>query len=245
MSRLFEELDYRDTPIGPISLRRRFHLTMKVDVYEIILGEEHLMSSLFNVSEVALARLGLEKIDSLKNETEERWDIVVGGLGLGYTAAAVLESPQVGSLLVVELLDAVADWHEAGLVPLDPPLSADPRCRVLTDDFFALAQSDQGFDHTTPGRKYHAILIDIDHTPDWLLDARSGHFYSEDGLKQLRQHLKPGGVMGLWSDVVPDDKFLRRLSEVFAEAWAEPVTFHNPLQNNDYTQTIYLARTRS
>ncbi len=245
MSRLFEELDYRDTPIGPISLRRRFHLTMKVDVYEIILGEEHLMSSLFNVSEVALARLGLEKIDSLKNETEERWDIVVGGLGLGYTAAAVLESPQVGSLLVVELLDAVADWHEAGLVPLDPPLSADPRCRVLTDDFFALAQSDQGFDHTAPGRQYHAILIDIDHTPDWLLDARSGHFYSEDGLKQLRQHLKPGGVMGLWSDVVPDDKFLRRLSEVFAEAWAEPVTFHNPLQNNDYTQTIYLARTRS
>jgi spermidine synthase len=245
MSRLFEELDYRDTPIGPISLRRRFHLTMKVDVYEIILGEEHLMSSLFNVSEVALARLGLEKIDSLKNETEERWDIVVGGLGLGYTAAAVLESPQVGSLLVVELLDAVADWHEAGLVPLDPPLSADPRCRVLTDDFFALAQSDQGFDHTAPGRQYHAILIDIDHTPDWLLDARSGHFYSEDGLKQLRQHLKPGGVMGLWSDFEPDDKFLRRLSEVFAEAWAEPVKFHNPLQNNDYTQTIYLARTGS
>lgn len=245
MSRLFEELDYRDTPIGPISLRRRFHLTMKVDVYEIILGEEHLMSSLFNVSEVALARLGLEKIDSLKNETEERWDIVVGGLGLGYTAAAVLESPQVGSLLVVELLDAVADWHEAGLVPLDPPLSADPRCRVLRDDFFALAQSDQGFDQATPGRQYDAILIDIDHTPDWLLDARSGHFYSEEGLKQLRQHLKPGGVMGLWSDVVPDDKFLRRLSEVFAEAWAEPVTFHNPLQNNDYTQTIYLARTRS
>lgn len=245
MSRLFEELDYRDTPIGPISLRRRFHLTMKVDVYEIILGEEHLMSSLFNVSEVALARLGLEKIDSLRNETEERWDIVVGGLGLGYTAAAVLESPQVGSLLVVELLDAVADWHEAGLVPLDPPLSADPRCRVLRDDFFALAQSDQGFDQATPGRQYDAILIDIDHTPDWLLDARSGHFYSEEGLKQLRQHLKPGGVMGLWSDVVPDDKFLRRLSEVFAEAWAEPVTFHNPLQNNDYTQTIYLARTRS
>lgn len=243
MSRLFEELDYRDTPIGPISLRRRFHLTLKVDVYEIILGEEHLMSSLFNVSEVALARLGLDKINSLRGETEDRWDVVVGGLGLGYTAAAVLESPHVGSLLVVELLDAVADWHEAGLVPLDPPLSADPRCRVLRDDFFALAQSDQGFDPNTPGRQYDAILIDIDHTPDWLLDARSGHFYSEDGLKQLRQHLKPGGVMGLWSDVVPDDKFLRRLTNVFEEAWAEPVTFHNPLQNNDYTQTIYLART--
>lgn len=244
MSRLFEELDYRDTPIGPISLRRRFHLALKVDVYEIILGDEHLMSSLFTVSEVALARLGLEKLGACGGGTEEKWDIVVGGLGLGYTAAAVLECPQVGSLRVVELLDAVADWHEAGLVPLDPPLSDDPRCDVLRGDFFALAQSEQGFDDKNPGRQYHAVLIDIDHTPDWLLDARSGHFYSKAGLEQLRRHLKPGGVMGLWSDVLPDDRFLQRLSEVFEEAWAEPVSFHNPLQDNTYTQTIYLARTR-
>ena len=243
MSRLFEELDYRDTPIGAISLRRRFHLTLKVDVYEIILGDEHLMSSLFNVSEVALAHLGLDKIEYLSAETEGRWDIVVGGLGLGYTAGAVLENPQVGSLLVVELLDAVADWHEAGLVPLDPPLSKDSRCRILRGDFFARAQSERGFDDSNPGRQFHAILIDIDHTPDWLLDARSGHFYSEDGLEQLRRHLKPGGVMGLWSDVLPDEKFLQRLSKVFDQAWAEPVSFYNPLQDNNYTQTIYLART--
>ncbi len=235
-----EILAYEESPLGPLCLRRRELLSQPgVHVTEVTLNHEFLMSSLYTDSEETLARVALERVEG------EGLRVLVGGLGLGYTAAAVLESPQVGSLLVVELLDAVADWHEAGLVPLYPPLSADPRCRVLTDDFFALAQSDQGFDHTTPGRQYHAILIDIDHTPDWLLDARSGHFYSEDGLKQLRQHLKPGGVMGLWSDVVPDDKFLRRLSEVFAEAWAEPVTFHNPLQNNDYTQTIYLARTRS
>lgn len=242
MSRLFEELDYRATPIGPISLRRRFHLTLKVDVYEIVLGEEHLMSSLFNVSEVALARLSLDKVGAVRAETEEKWDVVVGGLGLGYTAAAVLENPRVGSLLVVEMLDAVADWHEAGLVPLDPPLSADPRSRVVRDDFFALVGSDQGFDDTNPGRQFHAILIDIDHTPDWLLDARSGHFYSKEGLAQLQRHLLPGGVMALWSDVLPDDKFLARLSDVFEDASAEPVSFHNPLQDNTYTQTIYLAR---
>lgn len=241
MSRLFEELDYRETPIGPISLRRRFHLTLKVDVFEIILGDEHLMSSLFNVSEVALAQLGLDKIGTLTSDTEEPWDVVVGGLGLGYTAGAVLEYPRVGSLLVVELLDAVADWHEAGLVPLDPPLSSDSRCRVIRDDFFALAQSEQGFDNLNPGRQFHAILIDIDHTPDWLLDARSGHFYSKDGLRKLSRHLKQGGIMGLWSDVLPEGEFLQRLSEVFSEAWAEPVTFYNPLQDSTYTQTIYLA----
>jgi len=242
MSRLFEELDYRETPIGPISLRRRYHLTLKVDVFEIILGDEHLMSNIFTVSEIALARLGLDKIRDLNGDTEERWDVVVGGLGLGYTAGAVLENPRVGSLLVVELLDAVADWHDAGLVPLDPPLSADTRCRIVRDDFFALAESEQGFDDTSPGRQFHAILIDIDHTPDWLLDARSGHFYSKEGLQKLSRHLKQGGIMGLWSDVLPDAEFLQRLSEVFAEAWAEPVTFYNPLLDSDYTQTIYLAR---
>lgn len=242
MSRLFEELDYRETPIGPISLRRRYHLTLKVDVFEIILGDEHLMSNIFTVSEIALARLGLDKVRNLNTNTDEPWDIVVGGLGLGYTAGAVLEDRRVGSLLVVELLDAVADWHEAGLVPLDPPLSADRRCRIVRDDFFALAGSQQGFDEMQPGRQFDAILIDIDHTPDWLLDARSGHFYSKDGLRKLSRHLKRGGVMGLWSDVLPDAEFLGRLTEVFSEAWAEPVTFHNPLQDSTYTQTIYLAR---
>ena len=112
----------------------------------------------------------------------------------------------------------------------------------MRGDFFALAESETGFDAGNPGRQFHAILIDIDHTPDWLLDARSGHFYSEAGLRQLATHLKPGGIMGLWSDVVPDEAFLQRLSDVFGEAWAEPVSFHNPLQDNTYTQTIYLAR---
>ena len=219
MNRLFEELDYRDTPIGPISLRRRFHPLLKVDVFEIILGDEHLMSNIFTVSEIALARLGLDKLASLSPGSEDKWDIVVGGLGLGYTAGAVLEYPRVASLRVVEMLDAVADWHDAGLVPLDPPLSADDRCQIVRDDFFALAQSDTGFDADHPGRQFHAILIDIDHTPDWLLDARSGHFYSEAGLRKLLTHLKPGGLMGLWSDVPPDEAFVQRLSGVFAEAW--------------------------
>ena len=59
MSLYFEELDYRPTPIGAVSLRRRRELRLGVDVFEIMLGDEHLMSSLFTVSEIALARLGL------------------------------------------------------------------------------------------------------------------------------------------------------------------------------------------
>ena len=239
MSRLFEELDYQETPIGPISLRRRRQLSLDVDVFEIILGEEHLMSSLFTASEIALAKLGLGE---LAGADDASLDVVIGGLGLGYTAGAALEDARVRELLVVELLQPVIDWHARGLVPLDPPLSADARCGARQGDFFALAASDAGFDARQPGRKFDAILIDIDHTPDWLLDARSGAFYSEDGMKQLAQHLKPGGVMGLWSDARTDEGFVVRLGEVFKDARAEPVTFHNPLQDQPFTQTVYLGR---
>ncbi len=238
MSTLFKEIDYRDTPIGPISLRRRRLMQLDIDVFEIILGDEHLMSSLFTASEIALSKLGLADLKG------ENLDIVVGGLGLGYTAGAVLEDDRVGSLIVVEMLEAVVDWHAAGYLPLDPPLSDDPRCRIITDDFFARAQSSDGFDPNMPGRKFDAILIDIDHTPDWLLDARSGSFYSEDGLRRLSAHLKEGGVMGLWSDAREDAAFTQRLGNVFSKARAEPVTFNNPLQNKPFVQTVYLAQNK-
>lgn len=236
MSRLFEELDYRPTPIGPLSLRRRHILPLKVDVVEIILGDEHLMSSLFTASEVALSKLAL---DELSGET---LDIVVGGLGLGYTAAAALEDPRVSALTVVELLEPVVDWHAAGLLPLDPPLSADPRCTIHLADFFALARSDKGFDPAKPGRQHDAILIDIDHSPDWLLHEQSRDFYSQDGLASLAQHLKPGGIMGLWSDATTYPAFTAHLGQVFDEAWATPVTFDHPVQGTTFTQTVYLAR---
>ncbi|MFN4231295.1 spermidine synthase [Parvibaculum sp.] len=237
MSLLFEELDYRPTPIGALSLRRRRELALGVDVFEIKLGDEFLMSSLFTASEIALARLGLAAVRG------EGLDIVVGGLGLGYTAQAVLEDERVGSLVVVEMLDAVIDWHCTGLLPLGPELTGDPRCRLIQGDFFAAADSKTGFDPDAPGRCFDAVLVDIDHSPDALLDERSTGFYRPDGLRSLARNLRPGGVFGLWSNDQPDPLFTERLSGVFAEAWAEPVTFHNPLQNRPFTQTVYLART--
>jgi spermidine synthase len=237
MSLYFEELDYRPTPIGPISLRRRRELSLGIDVFEIMLGDEHLMSSLFTASEIALAELGLAAL------TGDKLDILVGGLGLGYTAKSVLEHDSVGSLLVVDMLEAVIDWHRAGLLPLGTKVADDSRCTLVQGDFFAGAASTAGFDPAAPGRRFDAILVDIDHSPEALLDDRSASFYGPEGLGALAAHLKPGGVFGLWSNDKPDPAFTERLSEVFAEAWAEPVTFHNPLQDLPFTQTVYLART--
>lgn len=236
MHPLFEELAYCPTPIGPVSLRHRMELTLKREVYEIKLGEEFLMSSLFTDSEEALARLGLAALPG------EGLDVVVGGLGLGYTARTVLEDARVASLAVVEYLDPVIAWHRSGLLPLGPGLTGDPRCRFVHGDFFELAASAQGFDPDRSARRFDAILLDIDHSPEALLDERSSSFYRPEGLRELARHLKPGGIFGLWSNDRPDAAFTARLAGVFAEAWAEPVTFHNPLQDRPFTQTVYLAR---
>jgi spermidine synthase len=237
MSLNFEELDYRPTPIGALILRRRRDLSSGIDIFEIKLGEEFLMSSLFTASEIALAQLGLAELAT------SDLDIVVGGLGLGYTAQAVLEHKAVKSLVIVEALDAVIDWHEKGLLPLGPTLTADPRSRFVLGNFFAMAASKEGFDPDAPARRFDAILVDIDHSPDFLLDPQNAEFYQPAGLKSLAAHLHPGGVFGLWSNDLPDGSFTTRLGEVFATARAERVTFHNPLQNRDFTQTVYLART--
>jgi spermidine synthase len=237
MSLLFKELDYRETPIGALSLRRRRELSTGADVFEIKLGEEYLMSSQFTASEIALGNLGVTELGG------RDLDVVVGGLGLGYTAQAVLQHDTVGSLIVVDTLDAVIDWHRTGLLPLGPELTADPRCRFVHGDFFKLATSEDGLDPEAPKRKFDAILVDIDHSPDFLLDPENAAFYQPDGLRRLIAHLKPGGIFGLWSNEHADDTFIDRLAEVFADAHAEPVTFHNPLQDNEVTQTVYLART--
>lgn len=236
MQPFFEELDYCPTPIGAVSLRHRLELTLKREVYEIKLDDEFLMSSLFTASEEALARLGLAALEG------DQLDVVVGGLGLGYTARAVLEHDKVASLAVVEMLAPVIKWHRTGLLPLGAGLVADPRCRFVQGDFFELAASEQGFDPESSGRRFDAILLDIDHSPEALLDARSTSFYQPDGLRAMAAHLKPGGIFGLWSNDRPDPAFTDRLAGVFAEAWAEPVTFDNPLQGKPFTQSVYLAR---
>jgi spermidine synthase len=238
MSKLFEELDFRETPIGDLILQRRRFLHLDgVEVYEVKLGDAFLMSSLFHVVEVALSKLGLAALATADA------DVVVGGLGLGYTAVAALEDPTVRSLVVVEALDAVIDWHQRGLVPLGPVLTGDGRCRFVLADFFVrAADPERGFDPANPGRKFHAVLLDIDHSPRNLLHASNAAFYERAGLQKLAAHLHPGGVFALWSDDPPDERFLADLRAVFETAEAEVVRFANPLLDRESESTVYVAR---
>ncbi len=206
-----------------------------IDVYEVKLGDAFLMSSLFHEVEVALAHFGLADLSGTN------WDVVVGGLGLGYTAVAALEHREVASLLVVDALKPVIEWHERGLVPLGEKLTSDPRNRLVHADFFASAQSTDGLDPEQPGRRFHAVLLDIDHSPRDLLHPNNAMFYQSAGLRMLATHLHPGGVFALWSDDPPDEEFLEMLDTAFATSRAHIVTFPNPVLESESASTVYVA----
>jgi len=237
MEKAFEELDFCTTPLGELILRRRKISTLENEVvYEVILNGEFLMSSLFHAVEDALADLGLAAAPA------GPLDVVVGGLGLGYTAVAALKHQSVRSLFIVDFLEPVIRWHQTGLAPLGDRVSSDPRTRFIEGDFFALASNPEtGFDASEPGRKFHAILLDIDHTPQHWLNERHASFYTLEGLKSLRLQLVPGGVFALWSDDPPDSGFCSTLEGVFTNVHAHTVSFPNPIRGGESSGTIYVA----
>ncbi len=228
-----EELGYQQTPLGDLTLRRRSEPRLGgVEVYEVKLGEEYLMSSLFTESERQLATLGLAPLSG-------ELDVVIGGLGLGYTAAEALKNKDVKRLLVIDLFQAVIDWHEAGIVPNGKTLTADPRCELRQGDFFELART--GFDATDPERRFDAVLLDIDHSPDHYLDAPNESLYTTEGLTAIRRQLKPGGTFALWSNDPGNEAFTTHLRTVFDTATAHDVTFPNPYTGARSQNSVYVA----
>jgi spermidine synthase len=221
--------------MGAISLRRRFDPALDQDVYEIKLDDDFLMSSAFTAAEIEMARLAIAALPA------GPLDVAVGGLGLGYTALEVLAHRDVQSLVVIDALADVIDWHQQGLIPAGAELTADPRCRLVRGDFFALVTSSGGLDPQHPGRLFHAIIVDIDHSPRHLLNPSHARFYDPDGLRRLAAHLHPSGIFALWSNDPPDEDFLATLGSVFPGPTAEVVSFANPLQDQDATNTVYLA----
>ena len=236
MSRAFEELAHETTPMGEISLRRRLEPTLKVDVFEVKLDDEFLMSSLFTTGELAVAELGLAAVEG------EQLDVVIGGLGLGYTARAALLDPRVASIKVIDALAEVIDWHRRHLVPLGAELTGDPRCELVHGDFFAMVAT--GLETTDDGpTRFDAILVDIDHTPRHLLNASHAGFYEPSGLRRLTEQLRPGGVFALWSDDPPDEEFLAVMLDEFARVHAHVVTFPNFYTGEHASSTVYVAVT--
>lgn len=235
---IFEELDYQETPLGAISLRRRSEPRLdNLIIYEVKLGDEFLMSSLFVEAEEQLSTLALQRL--VNNGHQDNWSVVVGGLGLGYTAVTALAYPQVAKLRTIDVMQPVINWHQAGILPVGDVLQSDARSELVHGDFFALATTDEsGFLDDQP---VDAVLVDIDHSPSHWLNQQNSTFYSEQSLQAVAAKIKPKGVFALWSNELPDDQFVQRLNQVFATTETHVVSFDNPYSGGQSTNSVYVC----
>jgi len=227
-----EVLDYVETELGTLILRRRDSPSLGPGVYEVTLAGEFLMSSAVNATELALADLAMARCSGKELE------VCVGGLGLGCTAARVLDDARVRRLVVVELLQPVLRWHEHGIVPLGQRLCDDDRCAFVQQDFFAWAAA-------TPSA-FDAILIDIDHSPagagpESLLHPHNADFWAGRGPEALAAKLRQGGILALWSADPPTPDFVARFRRSFDRVAVEEIEFAVPQLDRTDRNSILLA----
>jgi len=222
-------LDSEESPIGMIWLRTRELVEEPRSVVtEIMLDHMLLMSSCNTASEEALSRRALEL------HPGEALRVLVGGLGLGHTVKVLLDSKPVARVEVVEFLPVVIGWLERGLVPLAAKLGSDPRFSVRQGDVYGELAG-------TPTQKYDLALIDVDHSPDEALGDESAAFYSEAGLQRAKQHLAPGGILGVWS-YSESPHFEATLRRCFRDVQVEGVTFYNRLTTEEETNVLFFGR---
>jgi len=219
-----------------ICLRRRELVASPGTIItEITVDHELLMSSYHTASERALSSCALERYLA-RHDGGEDLTVLVGGLGLGYTAQEALHSTAVGSVDVVEFLPQVVEWMLNGLVPLSDELNGDPRFHVIEADVYAmLAESPN-----PPDRRYDLILIDVDHSPEERLGKENAFFYTKAGLELARQHLNPGGLLGVWS-YAESSAFVEALNAVFPIVDVVPVDFENEVAAEAETNWLFIA----
>ena len=273
-----EILAYEDTPLGLLCLRRRELLgDPGTFVTEITLNHEFLMSSLNTASERALASLAHEewragRASAGGGDESAAARVLIGGLGLGYTAQAALALPKVGQVDVIELLPPVITWLEEGLVPLSDELNADARLRLIEGDAYeqlvslaqpggdpfadlgiaewALRESGQSAaapPEPVPLDAYDLILIDIDHSPDDRLGGLGSEVRASD------RFYTEEGLQAVKGHLAPggvlavwsyeeSSPFAEAMSASFDVTRFEPVTFENLLIEEEQTDWIFLGR---
>ncbi len=236
MDAQFEIVAWEDTKLGVLCLRRRRQKHRPdLVITEITIDEAFLMSSHLTLSERTLATKALALHAGPEGKKDLR--VLVGGLGLGYTAHAALASDRVAHVEVIEFVPEVIGWMRRGLVPLSAELNEDERLTITEDDVYARLLG-------PPTQQYDLILIDVDHSPADSLAEANQSFYTDAGLRRAREHLAPGGILGVWSyaEHSPFEAALRRVfSDSPSSVEVEPVTVMNDLIDEEQTDWLFFA----
>ena len=183
------------------------------------------MDSLETSSEEALANAALDLV-------AEPRDVLVGGLGLGYTMHQVLADQRVERCSVVEIEPALVEWMRDGTIPHGPPMLADERANPVVADIAAAVGE-------ASDASYDLVLLDVDNGPDHLVHEHNAALYQPPFLTEVRRMLRPGGAVAIWSaDASPELE--ATLEKVFGNA--ETTGYDVSLQGRDEKYWLHVAR---
>lgn len=175
-----------------------FTLVRRGEEWVVRAGATTLMSSRMSASEVALADQTLRRVARPK-------DVLVGGLGLGYTLRAVLDRiDRETNVTVLELVPELIEWNRVHLGHLAGFPLEEPNCQAVVGDVLAYIEESPG--------AFDAILLDVDNGPTALSTPHNRSLYGEHGIGLCRRALRPRGALAVWSQrsCEPYERALRR-----------------------------------
>jgi spermidine synthase len=225
----YRELARAESPRGEIVLReRRDPDETAPAVLELRVNGVFVMDTVETSTERQLATAALALVETPA-------DVMVGGLGLGFTAHEVLTDPRVERLVVVEVEEHLVAWMRDGTVPHGPQFLADQRLTVVTADISQAIEE-------TPPSSYDLVLLDVDNGPGYLVHESNQAIYGAAFLRAVATVLRPGGVVVVWS-ADQSATLLHEMETVFATA--TPLPLEVRLQDREECYWLYLARRRA
>ena len=166
--------------------------------FSIRVGGYELMNSRVHASEDALAEIVCARVQRPAR-------VLIGGLGMGYTLAAMLRGLDAKSdVVIAELVPAVVAWNRGPLAPLAGHPLDDPRVMVREEDVARVIRAERS--------AFDAIVLDVDNGPSALTAKTNDQLYGLRGLQNAAAALRPNGILAVWS-AGPDPAFTKRLQQ--------------------------------
>ncbi|MGH3306763.1 MAG: spermidine synthase [Nocardioides sp.] len=220
----YVEIARAESERGELVLRQRQE-NDGPSVLELRANGVFVMDTQENSTEQALA-------DAALGLVAEPRDVLVGGLGLGYTMHRVLADQRVERCSVVEIEPALVEWMRDGTVPHGPAMLADERANPVVADIGPAVGE-------VSDASYDLVLLDVDNGPDHLVHEHNAALYRPPFLTEVRRILRPGGAVAIWSaDASPELE--ATLEQVFGNA--ETAGYDVTLQDREEKYWLHVAR---